>query len=57
VVTPAALSSINGAGEFQALSLASLNVPLTAPSLYVRLTVAAGSAATANIDIYGIALA
>lgn len=56
VVTPAALTGLNAAGKFKALTIAALDTPLTASTLYVRLTTAQGSAATANISIYGIAL-
>lgn len=56
VVTAAALTGLNAAGKFKALTIAALDTPLTASTLYVRLTVAQGGAATANISIFGIAL-
>lgn len=56
VVTAAALTGLNAAGKFKVLTIAALDTPLTASTLYVRLTVAQGGAATANISIYGIAL-
>lgn len=56
VVTPAALTGLNASGKYKVLTLASLDTPLTASSLYVRLTTAQGSAATANVAIYGISL-
>lgn len=56
VVTPAALTGLNAAGKYKLLTIAAMDTPLTASSLYVRLTVAQGSAATANVAIYGISL-
>jgi hypothetical protein len=56
VVTAAALTGLNAAGKYKLLTIAALDTPLTASSLFVRLTVAQGSAATANVAIYGISL-
>ena len=56
VVTAAALTGLNASGKYKILTLASLDTPLTATTLYVRLTTAQGSAATANVAIYGISL-
>lgn len=56
VVTSAALTGLNAAGKYKLLTIASLDTPLTASSLFVRLTTAQGSAATANVAIYGISL-
>jgi hypothetical protein len=56
VVTPAALTGLDAAGKYKLLTIAALDTPLTAASLYVRLTVAQGGAATANVAIYGISL-
>lgn len=56
VVTAAALTGLNAAGKYKVLTIAALDTPLTVSSLFVRLTVAQGSAATANVAIYGISL-
>jgi hypothetical protein len=57
VVAPVALSSLTAAGKFQSLTITSLlNNPLVSSSLIPYLTVAAGSAATADIAVYGIQL-
>lgn len=56
VVSNESLSGINAAGKYKILPIASLDTPLTSSSLYVRLTTAQGSAATANVAIYGISL-
>jgi hypothetical protein len=56
IVTPAALTGLNAAGKYKLLTIAALDTPLTASSLFVRLTTAQGGAATANVAIYGISL-
>lgn len=57
VVTPVALTDLNAAGKMQVLAITALgNAPLTAATLYPRLTVAAGGAATADIAVFGIQL-
>jgi len=57
VVTPAALTGLSGAGKMHVMTLTAMgNAPLTAATLIPRLTVAQGTAATADIAIYGIEL-
>lgn len=57
VVTPVALAGLSAAGKMQILAVTDLgDAPLTAATLYPRLTVAAGGAATADIAIYGVQL-
>jgi hypothetical protein len=57
VVTPVALTDLSAAGRMQILAVTDLgDAPLTAATLYPRLTVAAGGAATADIAVFGIQL-
>lgn len=57
VVTPAALTGLTASGKLHVLTLTAMaNAPLTAATLIPRLTVAQGTAATADIAIYGIEL-
>jgi hypothetical protein len=57
VVTPAALTGLTAANKLHVLTLTAMgNAPLTAATLIPRLTVAQGTAATADIAIYGIEL-
>ena len=57
VVTPVALTDLVSANKMQVLAITDLgDAPLTAPQLFPRLTVAAGSAATADIAVFGIQL-
>jgi hypothetical protein len=57
VVTPVLLADLSAANRMQILAVTDLgDAPLTAATLYPRLTVAAGGAATADIAIYGVQL-
>lgn len=57
VVTPVALADLSAAGKMQILAVTDLgDAPLTVATLYPRLTVAAGGAATADIAVFGIQL-
>lgn len=57
VVTAAPLTNLSAAGKMHVLTLTALgNAPLTAATLIPRLTVAQGTAVTADIAIYGIEL-
>ena len=56
VVVPAALTALTGTGKFMGLTLAALTDVLTGNSLYPRLTVAQGGAATADIAVFGYEL-
>lgn len=57
VVTPVALADLSAAGRMQILAVTDLgDAPLTAATLYPRLTVAAGGAATADIAVFGVQL-
>lgn len=57
VVTPVALTDLSAANRMQVLAVTALgNAPLTAATLFPRLTVAAGGAATADIAVFGVQL-
>ena len=56
VVTPAALTNLTGTGKFMTQTIAALTDVLTGNSLYPRLTVANGGAATADIAVFGYEL-
>lgn len=49
IVTPAAVGGLTAAGKYHPLVIASLSDPITAVELYPRLTVAAGTAGTADL--------
>ena len=51
VVAPTLLATLTAAGKFQVLSVAALTEPLTAETLYPRLTVAAGGAGIADLVV------
>lgn len=51
IVSPETLSGLTASGKFHQLTIASLTDPITATTLYPRLTTAAGTAGTAHLVI------